>query len=110
MKPVAEWTVEDENVFMAKSFWAIGFLALLGCSGIVLYEVFVWLREGYWPVVDLESTLWALGWTSPRVSWIGVQKVIGYVLTISLWKGLLAVAVLSGLSGALLIHANDVNR
>ncbi|KMP11977.1 hypothetical protein UZ36_02660 [Candidatus Nitromaritima sp. SCGC AAA799-C22] len=83
-------------------------LFLLSGLGLVSYQVFLWLKDGMWPEFPIvivfnflfENT-WLAQWLSSPESWIGLQKIVEWLLqNIPLSVALIipAVAVIGGMA------------
>jgi hypothetical protein len=86
--------------------WLWGGIALVavGCFfGSILsliYEIFFWLRYGFWLGFEFGRLLYWAGANLPIVNWVGVQKVLVWVSEWPLWAGLIVSGILVGLIGA----------
>lgn len=67
--------------------WGI-LLMLIVTLCIIIYEAYVWLKMGVWPDIPLSTTLYYLNLSYPRVEWLGIQKIIDWLLNgpISAWS------------------------
>jgi hypothetical protein len=60
-------------------------VGLCACGAAVIgWQVLEWLRLGAWPVVTVQSLFNHFDLARPESSWVGVQKIIDYVLASSL--------------------------
>lgn len=76
------WATQRED-------WAALFMLLAtGCfvlgAGIFGMQALYWLQFGGWPAVTAESMLAAAELARPRVSWVGVQKIVDAALGLPL--------------------------
>jgi hypothetical protein len=71
----------------------VGWFIVLAGVGISLYQIGLWLRDGYWTplefklIFDKEPDL-------QQVTWIGVQKILAWILGSPLSVGLMVVGLL----------------
>jgi hypothetical protein len=65
----------------------VTFLILTLC--IPAYQALLWLQSGYWTPVSIIAGCrymsW-LGWHVPKTDWVGLQKVIDWLLDLPLWS------------------------
>ena len=74
-----------------------GFAVLAGIitGGLHLLS---WLQDGVWPSYSTAQMLRDLGLGEPRVSWVGVQKILDWILAASavgflVWGGLMLTGI-----------------
>lgn len=70
--------------FFGRGLWElmgrIGALLVLAAIGIVGWQCYEWLRFGEWPSLTVLSVLAWSKIRAPHTEWIGVQKMIDWVL------------------------------
>jgi hypothetical protein len=58
-----------------------GYLLLPG-PALLVWQAYRWLKDGYWTEVPASTALTYMGCPLPMVSWIGLQKIIDWLLDI----------------------------
>jgi hypothetical protein len=80
----------------------IGLCAWLGCVAIVAWQVLNRLQSGKWVPLTVAEGLTYMGWQTPSVEWIGLQRIIDICMAgplslgVLLGLGLIAVALFIG--------------
>lgn len=65
-------------------WFAAIFGAIAACPVILLYQIYGWLKTGMWESINIGSWLVWSGAQLPRVSWIGLQKLLDMFISIPL--------------------------
>ena len=82
---------------------------MLAFGGFLLFgsQCIEWLKTGVWAPHTLEGDIW-LGWPWPRVTWVGVQRIIDWLLldVLSWPTALVAIIIGGAVAGGAAIGAN----
>ena len=78
---------------------AIGACAIIGSPAIVLWQAFQWLKYGIWSDVLIRDACQWAGLEVWPTEWLGVNRIINWILDEPLWLGLLSVGLLIAWSG-----------
>lgn len=66
------------------AFWI--FVALMAVIVLMIgYQGLGWLQYGYWTPMPISSAVAYLGWRYPHVEWVGVQRIIDWLMDLPLW-------------------------
>lgn len=77
-------------------FGALGFFAAVL---LVVYQTFLWLKEGQWTAIAISSVLGKLNidyYSVVDIRWAGVQKIVVWLLDLPLSLGVVAFGGLYG--------------
>ena len=55
-------------------------VAILAIASVVGWQVLYWLKNGVWPALSVGKGLYEAGVRLEPISWIGLQKVVNFVL------------------------------
>jgi hypothetical protein len=58
-----------------------GYFMLPG-PALLVWQAYRWLKDGYWTAVPVSKALIYMGCPPPMVSWVGLQKIIDWLLNI----------------------------
>jgi hypothetical protein len=86
-------------------FWKIFILPLVIAPAIVGWQTFEWLRDGVWTDLNLVWGLAQAGLPLPQSSWLGIQKILDWLLTLPLAVSLGAISFVWYACGMLLAVA-----
>jgi hypothetical protein len=56
-----------------------GYFMLPG-PALLVWQAYRWLKDGYWTAVPVSKALIYMGCRLPMVSWVGLQKIIEWLL------------------------------
>ncbi|MGY2987754.1 hypothetical protein [Bradyrhizobium sp. USDA 4508] len=66
------------------AFW-IGIAFVLLALSLPAYQSFLWLQTGAWTPLPISQGMQFLGWRLPSTDWIGLQKILAWLLDLPLW-------------------------
>jgi hypothetical protein len=93
---------QNGTAYLANTLFIVGLLMMLAALGLTFLHLIWWLRFGTWPEYSTMQLMNGLGLPYPHVRWIGVQKVIDFILrswaTIFLFFGGIGVAWLGAVT------------
>ena len=109
IKPIPEKVPFTEG----ELFEILGFV--IGAAGLFLllagpvefgWELLTWLKTGVWPDLTVAEGIAWLGWPEPTFSWVGVQRILDWIMASDL-SGALTISgwllfVILGISSAAL--------
>lgn len=104
----------------AGSGMAAGLLRIVQCAGGILAllgfllfgsQCIEWLKTGIWISHSLKNDIW-LGWPWPQVTWVGVQRIIDWLLLdlLSLPTALTAIITGGAIGGVAAISAHRLEE
>src|SRR6185437_1189511 len=70
-----------------------GGLSALAAVVIVSLQCFGWLHDGYWTPHFLGEIWFLVGLPYPQISWVGVQRIVLWILNLPLSLSLMMVAI-----------------
>jgi hypothetical protein len=73
-------------------FGKIFILPLVSAPAIVGWQTFEWLRDGVWTDLNLAGGLAQAGLPVPQSSWLGIQKILDWFLSLPLAVSLGAIS------------------
>lgn len=87
-----ELTPEEDTLLAADrrrtshtGWWLLAIMALmLTSAGIVAWQAIAWLRDGAWPPLPLRDALDWLGLPRPSFAWVGLQRIVGWMMGLPL--------------------------
>lgn len=88
----AELQQREDTLTTAMTFAALGTVGLPGY--LVGRQIWTWLREGYWPAKSLHDWLFEVGAGGPYTSWLGVQRIIDWLLSMPLSLAMLFIGLM----------------
>jgi hypothetical protein len=59
---------------MSAGGWTIA-----GCLALLVYQAFMWLRNGAWPEIPFSIFWHWLGWSFPQTQWQGILKILAWI-------------------------------
>lgn len=78
---------------------ALWLCLILAAITLAACQVLLWLRDGAWTEVQIRAPLQAMGLPEPAFAWVGLQRIVSWVLDQELLFGLLGGALLLGWIG-----------
>ena len=87
------WSRDTQEGYVALA-WLSLFAMVLAGPGLLAYQCYHWLRWGFWNSITVRDWLEWATFGTPSVSWIGVQRVLDFLLSLPMWMVTPAVGVL----------------
>jgi hypothetical protein len=84
---------------LSVSWCGMGLSLLLGIGSpvsVLGWQVYTWLKEGYWPLLPVTSLLTEMGIIPSMPSWLGLQRIYLALLDMPLSFALFAVGMVVG--------------
>ena len=98
---------------MSKELEAGIFLSIAALPGpaVVAYQIARWSKEGVWFSIPASYLLRAMNVSRPETSWIGVQKILDWLLNLplSLWFCFFSLYFIA-ISYAMIVNGNKISR
>lgn len=76
-----------DDRFIQRAGWGVtaGAACLVIAAGLIGFEVLQWMKTGAWPSLTWADGLAWLNLPVPQVQWVGLDRVIRWVLASPLW-------------------------
>ncbi|HEX8574556.1 MAG TPA: hypothetical protein VF759_17580 [Allosphingosinicella sp.] len=87
------WRKETKEGYAGLA-WFVFFAMVLAGPGLLAYQAYRWLRWGAWHTISVRDWLEWASFGTPRVGWVGVQRIIDFLLSLPLWLVTPAVGIL----------------